>query len=317
MGPDGSVQLNLVLHRPATGALARAGVVAALAVLALALLAAPVKLCLVAAVLHVPCPGCGLTRAAFAMASGDFTRAFALHPLASSSFPRSMDRERSCASVLRTGRAWTGARPSPWSRVFWRSLFSSSPCGSPDSSASSAVPFRFDRASHPHALHALDVEAKVHHVAVAHDVVLALDGNLAGLAALCLAAVAYEIVPPDDLGTDEPFLEIGVDLTGRARRGGSPGDRPSVNFGVSCGEKCDEPSRSYPARITPKSPGSFKPALARNSGRSAGSSSAICASSAAQIGITRALSACAAAARRAKCRLCDRSASDASSTFAT
>jgi hypothetical protein len=116
VGPDGSVQLNFVLHRPATGALARTGVVAALAVLALALLAAPVKLCLVAAVLHVPCPGCGLTRAAFAMASGDFTRAFALHPLSLVLVPAlGWIGSVHALRYVRTGRAWTDARSSPWS----------------------------------------------------------------------------------------------------------------------------------------------------------------------------------------------------------
>ena len=92
---------------------------AALGALALALLAAPVKLCLVAAVLHVPCPGCGLTRAAFAMARGDFTRAFALHPLSLVLVPAlgwigSVHAFR----FVRTGNAWTDSRPSPWSEGF-------------------------------------------------------------------------------------------------------------------------------------------------------------------------------------------------------
>lgn len=38
--------------------------------------------CPVAELLGVPCPGCGLTRAAFALATGDVGRALGLHPLA-------------------------------------------------------------------------------------------------------------------------------------------------------------------------------------------------------------------------------------------
>lgn len=44
-------------------------------------IASDVTLCPVAALSGVPCPGCGLTRAALALISGDFTAAFALHPL--------------------------------------------------------------------------------------------------------------------------------------------------------------------------------------------------------------------------------------------
>jgi hypothetical protein len=40
-----------------------------------------VPLCPVALLLHVPCPGCGLSRAAFALLRGDTHAAFAAHPL--------------------------------------------------------------------------------------------------------------------------------------------------------------------------------------------------------------------------------------------
>ncbi len=40
-----------------------------------------VPLCPLAALTHVPCPGCGLTRATLALYSGHFADAFALHPM--------------------------------------------------------------------------------------------------------------------------------------------------------------------------------------------------------------------------------------------
>jgi hypothetical protein len=85
-------------------------VVAGGAVLALAVLASPLKLCVVAALVHVPCPGCGLTRAAFAMARGDLARAFALHPLSLVLVPMLAWIAASHAlRYVRTGSAWTDA----------------------------------------------------------------------------------------------------------------------------------------------------------------------------------------------------------------
>lgn len=82
MGPDGHLQLT-TRRRVSTRSLpARATLTALVAGLGAALLFSPVKLCLVAAVFSVPCPGCGLTRATLALLRGDFGRALAIHPLA-------------------------------------------------------------------------------------------------------------------------------------------------------------------------------------------------------------------------------------------
>ena len=54
---------------------------ALVAALGIAALFAPFKLCLMALAVRLPCPGCGMTRAAVALAQGDFARALALHPL--------------------------------------------------------------------------------------------------------------------------------------------------------------------------------------------------------------------------------------------
>jgi hypothetical protein len=54
---------------------------ALLAALGGAVLLSPVKLCFMANALHVPCPGCGMTRATLALLRGDLALALALHPL--------------------------------------------------------------------------------------------------------------------------------------------------------------------------------------------------------------------------------------------
>jgi hypothetical protein len=104
MGSDGDLQLNAPV--PKTSAqmsalppraafspgnpLHRAGRVALLAALSVAMLLSPVKLCLVAVALHLPCPGCGMTRATLALLRGDFARAFSIHPLAPAIAPFAM-----------------------------------------------------------------------------------------------------------------------------------------------------------------------------------------------------------------------------------
>src|SRR5579862_5382181 len=89
----------------------------------------------------------------------------------------------------------------------------------------------------------LDVEAEVRGVAVAHDVVFAFDVELGGGAARGLGAELDEILPPDDLGLDEPALEVGVDGARRLRRLGALLDRPRAALGLARGEEGDEPER--------------------------------------------------------------------------
>jgi hypothetical protein len=97
MGSDGDLPLNAPI--PTSSAemsapsappavlspgnpLRRAGLVVLAAAMSVVMLFSPVKLCLTAVALHLPCPGCGMTRATLALLRGDFARAVAIHPLA-------------------------------------------------------------------------------------------------------------------------------------------------------------------------------------------------------------------------------------------
>lgn len=92
-------------HPPSIRAARLAAFGAALA----ALVAAGAPLCPVAAVAHVPCPGCGLTRAALALIHGDLREAVRLHPLAPVVVPLVAGFVAyACVVYLRHGR-WPGA----------------------------------------------------------------------------------------------------------------------------------------------------------------------------------------------------------------
>lgn len=60
----------------------RALVLLALSCVAAVVAFTPVKVCTFAFLFHVPCPGCGLTRAATALLHGDLATATHMHPLA-------------------------------------------------------------------------------------------------------------------------------------------------------------------------------------------------------------------------------------------
>ena len=79
--PGGSPSARLTsLARLGTGG--RFLVVLALAGVAGIVAFTPVKVCVFAWLFHVPCPGCGLTRAATALLRGDVAAATRMHPLA-------------------------------------------------------------------------------------------------------------------------------------------------------------------------------------------------------------------------------------------
>lgn len=123
MGPHRSLRLNLLLDKPAPGAIGRVGWVTSWTIVAITLLASPVKLCLVAALLHVPCPGCGLTRAAFAMARGDLARAFSFHPLSIVIVPIVLCVAGAQAlDYVRTGSAWSHGRRGEWTEGLFAAI---------------------------------------------------------------------------------------------------------------------------------------------------------------------------------------------------
>jgi hypothetical protein len=75
------------------------------------LLFSPLKLCLVALALRIPCPGCGMTRAALSLLHGDFAQAFGLHPLSPLIVPLATGLIAAQAlGYVRTGRALTTTR---------------------------------------------------------------------------------------------------------------------------------------------------------------------------------------------------------------
>jgi hypothetical protein len=75
------VELSTSPLRPASGWPKRLATVALLGTLAGWLLWAGMPPCPTAALTGLPCPGCGLTRAALALLGGDPSRAAQLHPL--------------------------------------------------------------------------------------------------------------------------------------------------------------------------------------------------------------------------------------------
>src|SRR6187397_1346289 len=84
------------------------------------------------------------------------------------------------------------------------------------------------------------VEAKMHHVAVGDDILLAFQPELAGVAGAGLAAVFDEVIVGDGLGADEAALEVAVDHARRRRPLGALGDGPGPRLFRPGGEIRDE-----------------------------------------------------------------------------
>ena len=61
----------------------------------------------------------------------------------------------------------------------------------------------------------------MHDVAVMHDIILAFEPHLAGVARAGLAVAGDIVVIADGLGADEAVLEIGVNDAGGLRRFGA------------------------------------------------------------------------------------------------
>ena len=73
-------------------------------------------------------------------------------------------------------------------------------------------------------------EAEMHDVAVLHDIILALEPHLSGIARTGFAAARHVIVVGDGFGADEAALEIGVDDARGLRRLGAAGHRPGARL---------------------------------------------------------------------------------------
>src|SRR6185437_11713869 len=80
-------------------------------------------------------------------------------------------------------------------------------------------------------------EAEMHDVAIAHDIILAFEPELAGLARPGLALAGDVILIGDGLGADVALLEIGVDDARRFRPAAAGLDRPGARLFRPDGEK--------------------------------------------------------------------------------
>src|SRR5436309_8374581 len=83
-------------------------------------------------------------------------------------------------------------------------------------------------------------EPEVHHVAILHNVVLAFEAHLAGIARARLAAEHDIIVIGNGFGADEALLEIGVDGARGLRRARAFRHRPGARLLRAGGEGRDQ-----------------------------------------------------------------------------
>src|SRR5256885_7438756 len=82
-----------------------------------------------------------------------------------------------------------------------------------------------------------NIEPEVHDVAFLHQVFLALQAQLAGVARTGLAPAGEVVREGDDFGADEATLEVGMDYPRRLRRRRPDAHRPGAHFlGAGGGE---------------------------------------------------------------------------------
>ena len=81
-----------------------------------------------------------------------------------------------------------------------------------------------------------DIEAEVHDVAVAHHVFLTFDSHFTGLAHGGFATECHIVIVFYHLGTNETFLEVGVDYTCAFRGFGATTESPRTHFVGTGGE---------------------------------------------------------------------------------
>src|SRR5262249_41145408 len=75
-----------------------------------------------------------------------------------------------------------------------------------------------------------DVEAEQQHVAIAHNIIAALDAVMARFPRMAHAAGFHQIIKVDRFRLDEPTLEIGVDRARRLNGGLTPVHCPGAHF---------------------------------------------------------------------------------------
>ena len=106
-----------------------------------------------------------------------------------------------------------------------------------------------------------DVEAEECHVAVVHDIVLALGADEALLLSGGHAAAGFQVVERDDLGADEAALKVRVDLTGGLRRLRAACDRPGAALIAAARQERNEPQQAIRALDKPVKAGLFNAEL--------------------------------------------------------
>src|SRR2546425_75969 len=91
----------------------------------------------------------------------------------------------------------------------------------------------------PRPCRSLLVEAEVHQVVVLDNVRFCFQAQFAGAFGLRLATSLDEIVEADDLGADEPFLNVSMDHSGGFPRGNAVTNGPSAVFLASRRQEAD------------------------------------------------------------------------------